>query len=524
MTRLRHADGQAASARQARAATLPSLLIKESRALMPVWLVCLGAVLGGALVGTLAPRTFSMLDVALHSLRGLGTAAYFLGGTALAALSIGHEYLHGTLPSLLSQPAPRRLLLLAKLSVLSAMLLVLFAVATAVLFNPSTSGRSLPQLEYAMPVLALCVAPWLTMLSRNPIAGTVFTVGIAGGLLVAGDVLGEAIYQGVAREVETFRVAFFWIGTLVVCAVAAVAGLRTFMRLEAVDGRDPDVSLPSWSWMRARLPRRAKTGHPVWLLIKKELHLQQMTFAVAGYSMLVWIILVSSSLVPDWTEGVLTLLTFLGAFLTAMLIGSLASAEERRLGTLEWQMMLPISASKQWIVKVAMVMALTAVVSVGLPALLHWIMPLMYLGIPRRPEIVQLLFAVSLVVCTAGALYVSSLCTSGIQALLISTAVTPAVALFLQTVAAPLGQEVFGWASRRTAGFTRPVSIAGLEVETALALLLGAGVVAVVLRMALANHRSADRSGGRVIKQVMSIGVCLLVGVALWAVVVASLR
>ena len=36
----------------------------------------------------------------------------------------------------------------------------------------------------------------------------------------------------------------------------------------------------------------------------------------------------------------------------ALLIGSLASAEERQLGTLEWQGLLPMASWKQWAAKV----------------------------------------------------------------------------------------------------------------------------------------------------------------------------
>ena len=49
--------------------------------------------------------------------------------------------------------------------------------------------------------------------------------------------------------------------------------------------------------------------------------------------------------------------------LLAVLIGSLASAEERQNGTLEWQLLLPMAAWKQWAVKVGTVLVLTALLS-----------------------------------------------------------------------------------------------------------------------------------------------------------------
>lgn len=52
-----------------------------------------------------------------------------------------------------------------------------------------------------------------------------------------------------------------------------------------------------------------------------------------------------------------------------MLIGALASAEERGLGTLHWQMLQPYAAWKQWTIKVATALTLTALLGVALPAL-----------------------------------------------------------------------------------------------------------------------------------------------------------
>src|SRR5439155_12714055 len=60
---------------------------------------------------------------------------------------------------------------------------------------------------------------------------------------------------------------------------------RMFRRLEAIDGRGPDVRLPQW--LRWRTTTRTETTafrnrHPLWLLATKELRLQQLAFVVAG--------------------------------------------------------------------------------------------------------------------------------------------------------------------------------------------------------------------------------------------------
>ena len=63
------------------------------------------------------------------------------------------------------------------------------------------------------------------------------------------------------------------------------------MRLEAIEGRDPQVRLPRW--LRDRTAAAAPdvesaARHPVWLLAKKELRLQHLTFVVSGIYLLEW--------------------------------------------------------------------------------------------------------------------------------------------------------------------------------------------------------------------------------------------
>jgi hypothetical protein len=45
----------------------------------------------------------------------------------------------------------------------------------------------------------------------------------------------------------------------------------------------------------------------------------------------------------------------------SIVIGSMASAEERQLGVSEWQLLLPMPARLQWIVKAAVTLGLTGV-------------------------------------------------------------------------------------------------------------------------------------------------------------------
>ena len=53
-----------------------------------------------------------------------------------------------------------------------------------------------------------------------------------------------------------------------------------------------------------------------------------------------------------------------------LLAGSLASAEERQLGTLEWHALLPMSARTQWMVKVGVTVGVACALGMALPTAL----------------------------------------------------------------------------------------------------------------------------------------------------------
>ena len=89
-----------------------------------------------------------------------------------------------------------------------------------------------------------------------------------------------------------------------------------------------------------------------------------------------------------------------------MLIGSSASAGERQMGTLEWQVLLPIAVWKQWAVKVGVVLGLAVVLALGLPMMLLYVG-----GVVRAATQMSVLVgrnAIAIVILiAAGSLYVS---------------------------------------------------------------------------------------------------------------------
>jgi ABC-type transport system involved in multi-copper enzyme maturation permease subunit len=422
----------------------------EIRALLPAWIASACAI--GAAVLT-DPRSHE-----------LGLIAYGFGSVALGAQSMGHEYTHRTLTLLLSQPWSRRRILLLKLAVLSAMLLTLAAFAWLTVLRPGER----PWIAASF-LNGLVFAPLLTMLCRTPMAGVVFTGAAPFWILV------------ISRHVSA---GVLWGSTLAVSVVAAVASWRLFMRLEAIDGRDADLQLPRMFRRETRAigaasADRSRMGQPVWLLVRKELHLQQMTFAVAGVSGLFWITEFGfTKMVPGYVGIPFYVVSVLFGALMALLIGSLASAEERQIGTLEWQLLLPMAMWKQWAVKVGTTLGLAALLSFALPIVL------------AAGHVSVNGYAGAIVLLTVGSLYVSSLCPSTLRALMVSGALVISLSISASRAAV-------AWS------FTPLAALVALVPWFAL-----------VLWFAFENHRSAERGARRVFRQVMWMAGGLALGVA----------
>jgi hypothetical protein len=443
---------------------LPVQVVKEIHALLPVWLGCVGLVgVGAALSDT--------------PLRYLVILIYCAGCVGLGALAIGHEYTHHTLPLLLAQPSSRTRMLLVKLLVLAVMLLTLTGVAGGTVFPASSAPGVIVVVSVACGVF---LAPLLTMLCRNPFAGAVFTIPTVGW-----------IWFLVERfAAEPLKLVVFQRSVLGLCAVAAVLGWRTFMRLETIEGRGAHVRWPAAAWRVAP----AGTRHPIWLLVKKEFALQQLTLAAAAIYVLFWWVLLlagrlaASSRPHGHTEDVLAVLSVMYSALLALVIGSLASAEERQFGTLEWQLLLPVASWKQWLVKVGVVLGLALLLLVALPALV--------LAGARGRNDGFLWYVCAILLLTCSSLYVSSLNTTGLKAFLLSV---PVAFVALAAMAALS-------------------SIQGAQRLSLAPLLVFGSFLAVVLYFALVNHRSVERDAGRVCVQVFSMAGCLALGATLLAV------
>jgi len=455
------------------AVLLPFGVRKEIRALLPVWLGCAAIMAAGAALDSLDAFSVAMI-------------VYAVGTVALGSLSIGHEYTNRTLTLLLSLPVDRRRLYLVKLGVLIPMLAALAILALVLL-----SARRVVDPAGAAPVLLLALAcglflaPWLTMVCRSPLAGIVFALAIPGGIHIAGDAVGFATY-GFGPEAARLRFLVLWWGMTAACAVAAVSSWRMFMRLEAIDGNDAHLRLPRWIRGRAAAaPDVARPSHPVWALARKELRLQQLTFVVSGIYLLAWGALALGRQIAPVFEDSIGVLTVIHGGVVALLSGSLASAEERQFGTLESQVLLPMAMWKQWAVKAGMALGLVLGLGAGLPALLGNLDP------SADSIHINAAFAGVMMLFAATSLYVSSLCGSGLRALLASVFVIFGIPILLGSVLLPP-------LLRLLHPFLRRAAFLPLTAAEPLAAGLGTGLVGLLFLFGLMNHRSSERGFARV--------------------------
>jgi hypothetical protein len=427
------------------------LVAKEIRALLPLWLGCMALVGAMALVSFRAVEPFALIVV--------------VGGScALGALSLGHEYTGGTLTSMLAQPVSRARVLGVKTAVLAVMVATLLVFVFTVLFSMTAPKAGVAAVAL---LCGLCLVPWLTIVTRNPLAGAVFGISLLGMIWVLLNLFTP----------HHFAVGTFWrIATLL--GVAAVAlTWREFMRLEAIDGRGPHVHM---AWSEASAVTRVR--HATWAVIRKELGLHQIAFALAAIYFISAFRVVGH--VSDAARDVFGGLTVLYSGVLALLIGSIASAEERQLGTLEWHQLLPMAAWKQWVLKAGTAIGLSLVLGIAVPALIL----LTTSGTIRFGG----WYVAGVVLLTAIGLYVSSLSSSSLRALLLSSAVP----LVLIMAMAALRIAFSEWSAS-------PVNVALLVA-----------LVALLVGLAFDNHRDSERSLRRVSVQLFILLGCFALQLA----------
>jgi len=485
---------------------------KELRQLLPWWAAVATTMV---VLGELSARQPRSDVKFFFDSELLFLASYFAGAVALGALAIGHEYSHRTLTSLLAQPIDRKHLLWRKLSILAIVLLALALVARwqvpAMIIEGNGLGTDVAL--FGLPLLlAVSIAPWSTMVSRGPLAGAIFTLAAPFLLTIVTHNLATAagmpslLGMPEIEPPETFMWCILALGI-----VGVVMTWRSFMRLQAIDGPHAEIDVPA---LLPRSDRQTGTATRVQTeteqLVRKELRLHQGTFLIAAAYVVIWAgIALGRVFDPKFMDGLLTAAHVMYALLVSLMAGATASAEERKLVTADWQLLLPISSWWPWAIKAGTAFALAAALGIGLPYLLGRIHPF-----PDHLPEVGRGFSVALMMTCAFALYVSSLSTGGMRAFLTSM---PVVA----------GAWAAFWTIFRSASWMLSAPLLALLRPYRSSLQVHAPVfrelaswsdvefvvitVGLLLAFSAANHRTVDRSRPRIIRQGCWIAGWLLV-------------
>jgi hypothetical protein len=238
-------------------------------------------------------------------------------------------------------------------------------------------------------------------------------------------------------------------------------------------------------------------------LAAKELHLQQMTIAITLLYAVIWSIGVavrqSAPVLVELPVEAVLLMYCMGL---TIVIGALASAEERQLGTLEMQLLQPVGALGQWAVKCSVALGLALVLGLVLPAILIGIFSAR-LGSTQVGMSIELVLLV--IMLTSTSLYISSLTGSGVKAMTWSVPTGIGVAIFIQTT-----RNAIASASTRLG---TPLPADQQEASLVAARVLTVLIVPVLLWFGFVNHTSAEHPWRRTLTQVGVVAMLIVTGI-----------
>ncbi len=361
----------------------------------------------------------------------------------IGALSFGAEFEGRTMLSLLSQPISRQKIWFRKMGVLAvALILVNLAciLGIAVFMRGEAlpaSFRDLAAIMVLATVIAFCSAPCITLAVKNTPGAVAFTVflppTLAGGfffLCWAGSFLTSH------PDVPIFQAQFERHAGLIILlacagysAITYALGYRSFMKLQVIDSQTQELALPTA--IERALGRPAKKIIPGYTsprasLIRKELQLHRVSFVGAVF---ITVLLAVESVAwllhkSEATAMLMVVELIIYTLAIPVIIGIVSVAEERNWGTSGWQLTLPVSPFKQWIIKMNVAFATALFLSIGLPLLLLFLGSEV-IGLPISYPAINTLRDLMLPACTllgfvvffCVILYASSVSISSLQAI-----------------------------------------------------------------------------------------------------------
>ncbi len=284
----------------------------------------------------------------------------------LAAAAFGREFNQRTFSLLLSQPVKRSQIWIEKTGVLCvlAVLVLLAFLGCGIILKRIHPGA---ELSFAGPsavwvtLVAVAGGLWTAPFFRNAIASLWFTVLVPLTLAAFVNLItDQAINETTGGQI-----------LIVIYTVGALAwSYRLFMTCEDTARFGQEISfrfrVGSGTEVSAAGQRSEPRG-PVAALVRKELYLQQiplLTLAAATAVLLAIAVTIRLSGHADEVRKYewLSLGWTLMVLLMPPLIGAVAIAEERKLGTMDSHLALPVSRAWQWTVKWLVVHGLSLLV------------------------------------------------------------------------------------------------------------------------------------------------------------------
>jgi len=328
-------------------------LLKEARQLLPAWVAAL----------LLASVPMFLFPAHISVNNGFATFPFALGVVVLSVSSFGREFSQRTFALFVVQPVSRERLWWEKVSVQAASMISV--VCVFVLSWKALATGPVPE-KFPETLFAICVALaafggglLLTLLLRQILAAIFLTVLLPIGIGMA-----------VAFAVETWLPNSRLLGEegLVVVTLPAIGltlyGLLTFawarvlfLRAQDAQWTGGNVTLPGalkrLPWIRTATTFR--TTHPLRALCWKEFQFHQVTLLLA---VLLLVFSIAMLALPKFVEipegsvlGMAQAVVVCLWLVIPLLVGCNAVAEERKLGTLEAQLCLPVSRARQFTMK-----------------------------------------------------------------------------------------------------------------------------------------------------------------------------
>jgi ABC-type transport system involved in multi-copper enzyme maturation permease subunit len=347
------------------------LVKKEIRLLLPSFAICCALALTNLLF------RFNN-DGSLQDWWWFVLAFVFSGAmTVMLALnSFGAEISSGTFSNLLAQPIPRQKIWETKILLLAVSLSIvgIFWCACGII-RLKMIGHDLDLLDLftgvgAFGLVVFSGGLWTVLLLRQVAAAFWFTVLVPGAIL--------AMLAGLFSDQSN---EFFEGMAVVVLGLYSLVGLFfarwLFFRAQDLQWSGGTIAMPEMRGLPAWVswPAASGTSRPRAALWRKEFQLHQSQFVLAGALLVLHLgilavkkfghIKYNSSL--ELVVGI-----FWGLWLVMpMLLGAAAVAEERKMGTLESQLCLPVKRRTQFATKFSAVLLLSALFGVVMPLLLE---------------------------------------------------------------------------------------------------------------------------------------------------------